>query len=188
MTPWGNEPATFRLVALCLNQLRHRVPQMSNRREWYLATSLSVPMDFNTAIRVQTGVTGILHTHIKPFHLQLLPVYIRYSSPHLKRYASFLRRKIWTSQKASQIFCSVFGIWCRVKPSEVSPTELSKIGKDLLASLHAACLKGIPPADSAGRRLKQCSISFAAARHWFVSDTMSLENSLSNQRISAQPQ
>jgi hypothetical protein len=51
---------------------------------------------------------------------------------------------------------------------------------------HAAVsrhLKGILPADSAGRRLKQCSISSAAARRWLVSATMSLGIRLSNQNI-----
>jgi hypothetical protein len=41
----------------------------------------------------------------------------------------------------------------------------------------------INPADSARWRLKQCSISPAAARHWLVSATTSLGSRLLNQKI-----
>jgi hypothetical protein len=41
---------------------------------------------------------------------------------------------------------------------------------------------GIQLADSAGRRLKQCSILFAAARHWLISAIISLVTGLSNQK------
>jgi len=51
-----------------------------------------------------------------------------------------------------------------------------------------ACLMGIQTADSAGRRLKQCSILFAAARPWLVSAITSLGTRLSNQKIEVQPQ
>jgi hypothetical protein len=50
-----------------------------------------------------------------------------------------------------------------------------------------ACLMGIQPADSAGRRQKQCNILFAAARCWLVSATKFLGICLSNQKNKHSP-
>ena len=44
MTPSGTEPATFRLVAQCLNQLRHRVP-LSVARSVLVSSKVSGPVD-----------------------------------------------------------------------------------------------------------------------------------------------
>jgi hypothetical protein len=43
---------------------------------------------------------------------------------------------------------------------------------------------GIQPADSAGRRPKQCNILFAAARRWLVSDTTFFGESVEPKEIS----
>jgi hypothetical protein len=50
-------------------------------------------------------------------------------------------------------------------------------------NVEVACFMGIQPADSAGWRLKQCSILSAAARRWLVSAITSLGGGLTNQKI-----
>jgi hypothetical protein len=73
MTPSGIEPATFRLAAECLNQLRHRLPQVQFIHGKFRKTEVStVKFHVSLTSNFNKHTSTPVHTRTNTFQQKLI--------------------------------------------------------------------------------------------------------------------